>query len=118
MAAKIEYHPLFWKDVEAHARYLEAEAELGMEFLNKVDAAIALAKCMIKSQVIDAMHSGHPFVIRTADGKEYPVPTQDHLLISPKGTYVQLVSDDETVTTIPLLTMTAIEYAPQAAVSE
>ena len=46
MAAKIEYHPLFWEDVEAHARYLEAEAELGMEFLNKVDAAIASAKSM------------------------------------------------------------------------
>lgn len=46
MAVKIEYHPLFWEDVEAHALYLETEAELGAEFLNKVDAAIASAKAM------------------------------------------------------------------------
>lgn len=61
------------------------------------------------------MRSDRPFVIRTADGKEYPVATQDHILVSPKGTYVTLVNDDELHTTIPLLTMTAIEYAPQGA---
>jgi len=46
MAVKVEYHPLFWEDVEAHALYLEAEAELGAEFLSKVDSAIASAKSM------------------------------------------------------------------------
>lgn len=44
MAAKIEFHPLLWEDVEAHALHLEAEAELGAEFLKKVDIAIASAK--------------------------------------------------------------------------
>ncbi len=44
MAALVEYHPLFWEDIEGQACYLEAEAELGGEFLDKVDAAIASAK--------------------------------------------------------------------------
>ena len=46
MAAQVEYHPLFWEDVEAHAMYLEAEAELGIEFLVKVNTAIASAQSM------------------------------------------------------------------------
>ena len=45
------------------------------------------------------------------------VQSKDHLLIPPKGTYVQLVADDETVSTIPLLTMTAVEYSPQGTVA-
>jgi hypothetical protein len=49
MAAEIEYHPLFWEDVEAHALYLETEAELGAEFLNKVEEAIASAKSIPKA---------------------------------------------------------------------
>ena len=44
MAVQIEYHPLFWEDVEAQALHLEKEAELGAEFLDKVDQAIAAAK--------------------------------------------------------------------------
>ena len=67
---------------------------------------------MNKSQVVEVMHSGRSFAIRTADGREYRVPTQDHLAISPRGTYVTLIGDDDLHTTIPLLTMTAIEYSP------
>lgn len=40
---EIEFHPLFWQDVEEQARYLEKEAELGVEFLEAVNAAIAVA---------------------------------------------------------------------------
>lgn len=70
---------------------------------------------MNRSQIDDAIRSRQPFVIRTADGKEYPVPTADHIFVSPKGTFVQIVDDDERVTSIPLLTMTAVEYRPSPA---
>jgi hypothetical protein len=41
MAVQIEYHPKFWEDIEAQALYLQNESELGTEFLEKVDEAIA-----------------------------------------------------------------------------
>lgn len=40
MIAQIEFHPLFWQDVENHARYLEAQAALGTAFLDSVESAI------------------------------------------------------------------------------
>lgn len=43
---QVEYHPLFWEDVKTQGLYLEKEAELGAEFLDKVDEAIASAKLM------------------------------------------------------------------------
>ena len=46
MAIQVEYHPRFWEDVEAQALYLEKEADLGMEFLDKVDEAIASVKSL------------------------------------------------------------------------
>ena len=46
MAVQIEYHPQFWEDVEAQALYLQSESELGAEFLEKVDKAIASVKSM------------------------------------------------------------------------
>ena len=44
MATKVEFHPLFWRDVEAHATYLQEEAELGEDFLYKVEQAIESIK--------------------------------------------------------------------------
>ncbi|MDA0811341.1 MAG: hypothetical protein O3C21_02965 [Verrucomicrobia bacterium] len=67
---------------------------------------------MNRSQIEDALKSGAPFVIRTADGREYSVLTRDHIFVSPKGTFVQIVDDDERVTSIPFITMTAVEYRP------
>ena len=34
-----------------------------------------------------------PFVIRTSDGHEYPVPSQDHANISPRGNRVVVFLD-------------------------
>ena len=34
-----------------------------------------------------------PFVIRTSDGREYPVPTRDHAHISPRGNRVVIFLD-------------------------
>lgn len=69
---------------------------------------------MNRTQVEAAIQSGNPFVIRTADGREYAVQTADHIFVSPKGTFVQIVDDEERITSIPLLTMTAVEYDPVA----
>ncbi|MGF1450285.1 MAG: hypothetical protein ACFB20_12830 [Opitutales bacterium] len=52
---------------------------------------------MNKAQIEDAMASGQPFTIVTASGKEYLVPTRDHIVVSPKGTFVQVFDDDEGV---------------------
>jgi hypothetical protein len=39
-----------------------------------------------------------PFVVRVTDGREYPVPTVDHIWVPPGGGRV-LVSDDEGLST-------------------
>jgi hypothetical protein len=65
-----------------------------------------------RSQIDEAVKSGKPFTIRTADGKEFLVQTRDHILVSPKGTFVQVVDDEERINSIPLLTMTSVEYQP------
>ncbi|MCC5788801.1 MAG: type II toxin-antitoxin system RelE/ParE family toxin [Opitutales bacterium] len=44
MAPIAEFHPLFWKDVEGHALYLDEQAGLGEEFLEKVREAIDSVK--------------------------------------------------------------------------
>jgi len=67
---------------------------------------------MNRSQIQDAIDRGQPFLLRTADGREYRVPSRDHTFVSPKGTFVQVVDDEERVTSIPLLTMTTVEYRP------
>ncbi len=65
---------------------------------------------MNKAQIEDAMASGQPFTIVTANGKEHLVSTGDHIVTSPKGTVVQVFDDDEGVDSIPLRTMTAVHY--------
>jgi len=40
-----------------------------------------------------------PFAVRTADGREYPVPTFDHIYLPPGGGRV-VVSDDEGITVV------------------
>jgi hypothetical protein len=38
-----------------------------------------------------------PFSIRTSDGHEYPVPTVDHVFVTPRGNRVVVVTDDDSV---------------------
>lgn len=40
-----------------------------------------------------------PFALRTADGREYPVPTVDHIYLPPTGGRI-VVSDDEGVVVV------------------
>ena len=35
-----------------------------------------------------------PFVIRTVDGREYSIPTADHVFITPRGNRVIVVADN------------------------
>jgi hypothetical protein len=37
-----------------------------------------------------------PFIIRTSDGREYPVPTRDHAFVTPRGNRVVVVDDEGT----------------------
>jgi len=43
-----------------------------------------------------------------ADGKEYSVPHQDYISLSPKGTFATVYDDEEGYYILPLLTMTGI----------
>ena len=38
-----------------------------------------------------------PFSIRTSDGREYSVPTVDHVFVTPRGNRVVVVTDDDGV---------------------
>jgi hypothetical protein len=64
------------------------------------------------SQVEDAIESKQPFLIRTADGREFQVPTRDHIAVSPKGSFVVVFGDDERITSIPLLMIASVSYQP------
>jgi hypothetical protein len=43
-----------------------------------------------------AAHPFLPFVVYTADGREYEVPTHDHAHVSPTGGRVSIWTNDET----------------------
>jgi hypothetical protein len=43
------------------------------------------------------------FIVYTADGREYEVPTHDHAHVSPSGGRVSICSDDETEYILPAL---------------
>jgi hypothetical protein len=44
MPLSVEFHPLFYGDVEHHALYIEGEAGMGLEFLDKVEEAIGIIR--------------------------------------------------------------------------
>jgi len=45
----------------------------------------------VREQLLDAPFV--PFVVRTSDGREYPVPTRDHAHISPRGNRIVIFLD-------------------------
>jgi len=71
---------------------------------------------MNRSQIEDAIESRRPFLIRTADGREFPVPTRDHILLSRQGTFLTVMGDDETINSIPLIMIASVQYQPAAPV--
>lgn len=64
---------------------------------------------MTKETLDTAINSGRPFVITMADGKEYPVPHRDFIIISPRGSTAIVFDDDDRSQYLPLLTMTGVQ---------
>jgi len=52
-----------------------------------------------------------PFKLRTADGREYPVPTHDHVYLPPGGGRVVVSDDEGFVIVIPALLISGIIHA-------
>lgn len=59
-------------------------------------------------QIESAIHSGVPFTLRMADGREYHVPHPDYISLSPKATFVTVYDAQERFFVLPLLTMTGL----------
>jgi len=49
-----------------------------------------------------------PFAIRMADGREYPVPTIDHIWLPPRGGRVMVEMDDGGAVTLPALLISGL----------
>jgi hypothetical protein len=63
---------------------------------------------MTRDQIQAAIARGVPFTLRMADGKEYPVPHEDYISLSPRTSYVIVWDDAGRFTVLPLLTMTGL----------
>jgi hypothetical protein len=50
-----------------------------------------------------------PFVVHTADGREYHVPTPDHAHVYPSGGRVSIFSDDDNEFILPALLISRIK---------
>ena len=53
-----------------------------------------------------------PFVVHTAGGREYGVPTHDHAHVSPGGGRVSIWTDDETESILPALLISGLKIRP------
>ena len=52
-----------------------------------------------------------PFAIRTADGREYAVPTIDHIYLPPAGGRVVISDDEGVVVVLPGLLISGLVHA-------
>ena len=55
-----------------------------------------------------------PFRIRTADGREYPVPTIDHIYLPPGSSRVVVSDDEGIVAVLPSLLISGLLHAPDS----
>jgi hypothetical protein len=51
-----------------------------------------------------------PFIVRTSDGREYPVPTIDHIYLPPSGGRVVISDDAGVVVVLPGLMITGLVH--------
>ena len=51
-----------------------------------------------------------PFVVRTADGREYPVPTIDHIYLPPGAGRIVISDNDGVVVVIPGLLVSGLVH--------
>ena len=52
-----------------------------------------------------------PFSVRTADGREYAVPTVDHIYLPPAGGRVVISDDEGVVVVLPGLMISGLVHA-------
>ena len=64
---------------------------------------------MTRQAVEKALASGSPFILKMADGKEYPVPHHDYISLPPSGSYIIVYDNDGSFNVLPLLTMTGLQ---------
>lgn len=50
-----------------------------------------------------------PFVVHTADGREYKIPTPEHAHVSPHGGRVSIWMDDDTEYILPSLLISGLK---------
>ncbi len=55
-----------------------------------------------------------PFAVRTADGREYAVPTIDHIYLPPSGGRVVISDDEGVVVVLPGLMISGLVHAPNS----
>ena len=55
-----------------------------------------------------------PFSVRTADGREYAVPTIDHIYLPPKGGRVVISDDEGAVVVVPGLLISGLVHGASA----
>ncbi len=65
-------------------------------------------RVMSRREIETAVSSGSPFILKMADGKEYPVPHPDYISLPPRGSYVIVFDNDGGSNYLPLLTMTGL----------
>jgi hypothetical protein len=59
-----------------------------------------------------------PFSVRTSHGREYPVPTIDHIYLPPSGGRVVISDDPGVVVVLPGLMITGLVHANGGSHSE
>jgi hypothetical protein len=73
---------------------------------------------MTRSQIETAIERNLPFVLKMADGHEYPVPHRDYVVLPPRAAYVIVFdpkSEDDSFDVLPLLTMTGLRQSGNGA---
>jgi len=73
---------------------------------------------MNRTQIQTAIERNLPFVLKMADGHEYPVPHRDYVVLPPRAAYVIVFdkkSTDDSFDVLPLLTMTGLRQAGNGA---
>ena len=65
----------------------------------------------MKARIRELLHTQpfQPFIVYTADGREYDVPTHDHAHVSPSGGRVSIWSNDETEYILPALLISGLK---------
>jgi hypothetical protein len=52
-----------------------------------------------------------PFVVHTADGQEFKIPTAEHAQVSPRGTRLTIWNDDDTWHLLPGLLISGVKVS-------